>query len=228
MNGVRVPLIRRAMRNDFLSARGLSTPSASLPLQGLNVLDVGSGGGILSEALARLGAEVTGVDACESNVLAAREHAQCDPVTASRINYVCGSAEALVAAGRQFDGVVCSEVVEHVASPGPFLSSLCTLLRPGGHLVVTTINRTQLSFWGAVVAAEYVLGLVPPGTHEWAKFLTPGEVSSVIEGEGLKVEKVTGLLYDPILSQWSPTSSLAINYSITAWKPTSSEAFVDR
>lgn len=219
MNAVRVPLIRRAMRNDFLPGRGLVTPDAALPLLGLSVLDVGCGGGILSEALARLGATVTGLDASQSNVEAARAHAAGDPALGGRLHYLCSTAEALAAEGARYHGVVCSEVVEHVASPAPFLATLTTLLRPGGHLVLTTINRTQASFWGAIVGAEYVLRLVPPGTHEWAKFVTPGEVQGVLEGQGLRVEKVTGLFYDPLFQRWGTTERLDINYAIVAMKP---------
>jgi polyprenyldihydroxybenzoate methyltransferase/3-demethylubiquinol 3-O-methyltransferase len=214
MNAVRVPIIRRALCKDFSSRRGPVHPGA--PLQGLELLDAGCGGGILSEALARLGASMTGLDASAGAVAAAAAHAALDPAVSSRTRYLCSSVEDLAASGVVFDGVVCSEVVEHVAHPLRFVGSLAALVRPGGHLVLTTINRTLPSLWGAVVAAEYLLKLVPPGTHEWGKFIKPAELAGALGAAGCSVELLVGLAYNPLSGQWSQTQDTSINYALVA------------
>ena len=224
MNAVRVPVIRRALARDFLPRRtaaapaGAPLPSAAAPLAGLSVLDAGCGGGILSEALARLGADVTGLDATAEAVAAAAAHARLDPAVAARTRFVCSSAEALAASGARFDGVVCSEVLEHVAAPADFLAALGAMLRPGGHAVVTTINRSLPAFWAAILGAEYALRLVPPGTHEWAKFVKPEELARALERAGCAVELVTGFAYNPLSQRWSATRDTSVNYAVVARK----------
>jgi 2-polyprenyl-6-hydroxyphenyl methylase/3-demethylubiquinone-9 3-methyltransferase len=226
LNAVRVPLIRRAVANDFLPRRAAAAaagqaeaPSASLPLAGLAILDAGCGGGILSEALARLGASVTGLDASPAGAAAATAHAALDPAVARRTRYLAGTVEALAASGAAFDACVCSEVLEHVAEPEAFVGHLAALTRPGGHLVLTTINRTLPALWGAVLAAEYVLRLVPPGTHEWGRFVQPSELQRALQGAGCQVEQCTGMAYNPLWGTWSLTPSTAINYACVARKP---------
>ena len=160
---------------------------------------------------------MTGVDASAQAVAAASAHAQLDPAVAANTRYLASTVEALAAQGALFDGVVCSEVIEHVASPEAFLGHLTALTRPGGHLVLTTINRSLPAFWGAVLAAEYVLRLVPPGTHEWAKFIKPEELTQALQAGGsCTVELVTGLAYNPLSGNWSTTGNTSMNYALVA------------
>lgn len=231
LNRVRVPLIRQALFE--LSEPAPAPPeSAGQPLRGFRILDVGCGGGILSEALARLGANVLGIDAAVENVLAAARHSDANPRLAGRLAYEAVTAEVLLersnvaapaaltsGASGNYDAVVASEVVEHVRDPGAFIATCAGLVRPGGVLVLTTINRTVPSFVAAILAAEYALGLVPPGTHEWARFLTPEELGAAAEAAGLDVLADSGLAYNPITGEWCATADLSVNYALVARLP---------
>jgi ubiquinone biosynthesis O-methyltransferase len=169
------------------------------------MLDVGCGGGLLSESLARLGASVTGIDACRENVEIARAHAQIDPRVRGNTNYRCIPAEDLEAELRnehgdagQFD-IVCSlEVIEHVENKALFLSSLASLLRPGGLMFLSTMNRTPQSYAIAIVAAEYLTGMVPPGTHNWHKFPTPEELVKDLQPLQLETLDISGMVFTPV------------------------------
>lgn len=215
LNSVRVPIIRRAMRHD---ATVQNVDLHAAPLAGLSVLDIGCGGGILSEALGRLGATVTGIDASSANVLAATAHSRVDPCVSKHVTYKHTSVEALADTGVQFDGVVASEVLEHVADVDVFLSSAVRTLRPGGRIVVTTINRTVKSFTLAILGAEYVARIVPAGTHEWGKFVTPEELSNVLHSVGCVTESIQGLWYNPLASAWGLTNDTQVNYALVARK----------
>lgn len=186
------------------------------PLAGLAVLDIGCGGGLLAEPMTRLGARVTGVDADAAGIAAAAAHAG---EAGLEIEYVCAAAEDLVAAGRQFDAVVASEVIEHVADRGAFAGALAALVRPGGALVLTTINRTPRSYAAAIVGAEYILRWVPRGTHDWGKFPTPDELTALLAPHGFTVEPPVGLAYDPPAGGFRQTADARVNYALVARKP---------
>ena len=214
-NSVRVPHIVAACA----PAPG-AAPSPGLPLAGVHLLDVGCGGGLLAEPLARLGATVTGLDATGSAVDAARAHAALDPASfGGRLTYLHSTAEALLEVGGRYDAVVASEVVEHVSDRPAFLATLAGLLRPRGVLVVTTLNRSLPAFFGGILAAEYALRLVPPGTHEWTKFVTPRELGEELAACGLRVSPPTGFWYNPVTGGWSTSTDTSINYAIVATKP---------
>jgi 2-polyprenyl-6-hydroxyphenyl methylase/3-demethylubiquinone-9 3-methyltransferase len=182
----------------------------------LRVLDIGCGGGILCEPLARLGAIVTGVDPSEANIEAARLHAsQADLM----INYVCGAAEDLVSASPRFDIVLAMEVVEHVADVNLFIRSCAALVKPGGLMIVATISRTMKSFALAIVGAEYILRWLPRGTHQWSKFITPNELEIAIEQSGLRVIDERGMIYNPLRDSWLLSTDTDVNYIVTAEKP---------
>ena len=187
------------------------------PFSGLRILDIGCGGGLLSEPMARLGAEVVGADAAERNIPVAQVHAEQSGLT---IDYRHTTAEAMAEAGEQFDVVLNMEVVEHVADPLAYLTACQTLLKPGGLHVCSTINRNAKSFAMAIVGAEYVMRWLPKGTHEWNKFITPDELYSLIENAGLTPVDRKGFVFNPITWQWSLSSKdLSVNYVTASVKP---------
>ncbi len=186
------------------------------PFEGLSLLDIGCGGGLLSEPMARLGFAVTGVDAAERNVKTAQVHAAEQGLA---IDYRCSTAEALVANGERFDVILNMEVVEHVADVGLFLRSCAACLKPGGLMIVATLNRTMKAWALAIVGAEYVLGWLPKGTHEWRKFVTPQELRDGLSAGGLEVGEVSGVFYNPLADEWRRSSDTDVNYMVVATKP---------
>ena len=179
------------------------------PFEGLKLLDIGCGGGLLSEPMTRLGYEVTGVDASEKNIGAAGAHAEAQGL---QIDYRASTAEALLEQDRRFDVVLNMEVIEHVADPRAFLIDTARLVAPGGMMIVATLNRTLKSLALAKVGAEYVLRWVPAGTHDWSKFLTPDEIRGFAEGEPLSVEGPFGVEYNPIKGLWREGGDASVNY----------------
>ena len=186
-------------------------------LKGLRILDIGCGAGLLSEPLARLGAEMTGIDPAENNIAVARMHAVESGVT---VDYRDTSAEALAGAGEQFDVVLAMEVVEHVVDVPSFVATCASLVKPGGLLFAATLNRTLKSFALAIVGAEYVLRWLPRGTHQWDKFVTPEELESALEAGGLRRIGESGVIYNLLADKWQLSSDMDVNYVLAAAKET--------
>ncbi|KIC10292.1 3-demethylubiquinone-9 3-methyltransferase [Leisingera sp. ANG-M1] len=187
------------------------------PFEGLRLLDIGCGGGLLSEPMARLGATVIGADAAEGNLPVARIHAE---QSGLEIDYRHTTAEALAAAGEQFDVVLNMEVVEHVADPLGFLTASQQLLKPGGLLICSTINRNPKSFAVAIVGAEVIMRWLPRGTHEWSKFITPDELFELLRNAGLNPVDRKGFVFNPITWNWSISErDLSVNYVTASVKP---------
>jgi 2-polyprenyl-6-hydroxyphenyl methylase/3-demethylubiquinone-9 3-methyltransferase len=189
---------------------------ASRPLDGLGVIDIGCGGGLIAEPLARMGARVTGIDAAVENIEVALRHSA---VSGLSIDYRAASAEELAAAGVRYDVVLALEVVEHVADVASFLSAVAMLVRPGGIAVLATLNRTAKSFALAIVGAEYVLNWLPRGTHDWNRFMRPSELTAHLRREGLAVVGLKGLTYAPFTDEWRECDDLGVNYMALAVKP---------
>ncbi|WBU60100.1 bifunctional 2-polyprenyl-6-hydroxyphenol methylase/3-demethylubiquinol 3-O-methyltransferase UbiG [Paracoccus albus] len=209
MNPVRLGYITTQIAAEF--GRDLKS---TRPFEGLRLLDIGCGGGLLSEPMARLGAEVVGADAAEKNIEVARIHAS---QVGLEIDYRAETAEALLAAGESFDAVLAMEIVEHVAEPAAFVRSCHDLLRPSGLLVMSTLNRTMRSFGAAIIGAEWVMRWLPKGTHEWQRFITPDELSRMMEQAGLRVVDRKGMVFNPISWDWSLSDrDLSVNYAVSA------------
>jgi len=212
LNPARLSFLRQTLAAHFgRDARSLG------PFDGLRILDVGCGGGLISEPLARLGAVVTGIDAAEANIAVARAHARSADL---EIDYRQASAEELSAAGERFDAVLALEVVEHVADLDTFLAAAAALVRPGGAFIASTLNRTPRSLLFAIVGAEYVLGWLPRGTHRWDRFLKPSELAAALRRRGLQARDIRGLVYDLLAREWRLGRDLGINYLIFAVRPT--------
>lgn len=212
MNPVRLDYITSQIAGEF--DRDLSSDK---PLAGLRILDIGCGGGLLCEPMARLGADVVGVDAAARNIPVAEIHAQQSGLD---IDYRVNTAEAMAEDGEQFDVVLNMEVVEHVADPLGYLTACCDLLKPGGLHLCSTINRNPKSFAMAIVGAEYVMRWLPKGTHEWNKFITPDELFDLIEKAGMKPVDRKGYVFDFLRFSWSISDrDLSVNYVTAALKP---------
>ena len=185
-------------------------------LAGLRILDIGCGGGILSEPLARLGAAVVGADPSAPNIAAAKLHAA---EAGLAVDYRDTTAETLADAGERFDIVLAMEVIEHVADMPLFVRRCAEMVNPAGLMIVATLNRTLKSFALAIVGAEYVLGWLPRGTHQWDKFVTPNELEIALERNGLRVIDETGVIYSLIADRWQLSTDMDVNYMVTAEKP---------
>lgn len=212
LNPCRLDYITSQIAEEF--DRDLSTPRA---FEGLRILDIGCGGGLLSEPMARLGADVVGVDAAERNIPVAQTHAA---QSGLEIDYRFTTAEAMADAGEQFDAVLNMEVVEHVADPQAYLTACQQLLKPGGLHICSTINRNPKSFAVAILGAEYVMRWLPKGTHDWSKFITPDELYDLIRKAGLNPVDRKGFVFNPITWGWSLSDrDLSVNYVTASLKP---------
>lgn len=205
MNPCRLDYITRQIAAEF--GRDLT---AEAPFAGLRLLDIGCGGGLLAEPMARLGATVVGADAAPRNIPVAQLHAE---QSGLQIDYRHTTAEALAAAGEQFDVVLNMEVVEHVASPLDYLTACRQLLKPGGLMICSTLNRNAKSFMMAIVGAEWVMRWLPKGTHDWAKFITPDELYGLLREAGLDPVDRQGMVFNPLGWSWSISPrDLSVNY----------------
>jgi 2-polyprenyl-6-hydroxyphenyl methylase / 3-demethylubiquinone-9 3-methyltransferase len=209
--------VRLAYIRDQATARFNRDPKKLDCLKGLRMLDIGCGGGILSEPLARLGAEMVGADPSEDNITTAQAHAGEAGVV---VDYRTTTAEDLAAAKERFDIVLAMEVVEHVTDVNAFVATCAAMVKPGGLMMAATLNRTLKSFALAIVGAEYVLRWLPRGTHQWDKFVTPKELEAAIEDSGLQVTGERGVIYNPFADRWQLSSDMDVNYMLVAQRPT--------
>lgn len=210
-NPVRLSFIREQVIGHF----GLDAASPR-PFTGLRFLDIGCGGGLLSEPMSRLGADILGADASPKNIATASVHAAEQGLS---IDYRATTAEALLASGETFDVILNMEVIEHVASRDSFLADCAAMLKPGGLMFVATLNRTLKAHALAIIGAEYVLGWLPRGTHEWSKFVTVKEMRHGLAQCGLTEKILTGVSYNPLSDKWSLSTDTDVNYMVLAAKP---------
>nr|XP_014694480.1 ubiquinone biosynthesis O-methyltransferase, mitochondrial isoform X1 [Equus asinus] len=213
MNDLRVPFIR----DNLLKTVANHQPGK--PLSGMKILDVGCGGGLLTEPLGRLGASVIGIDPVAENIETAQRHKSFDPVLDKRIEYrACALEEIVEETAETFDAVIASEVVEHVTDLETFIQCCWQVLKPGASLFITTINKTQLSYALGIVFAEQIAGIVPKGTHTWEKFVSPEMLESILESNGLSVQTVAGMFYNPFSRYWHWSENTSLNYAAHAVK----------
>ena len=208
--------VRLAYIRDHVAARFGRDPHAAKPFEGLRFLDIGCGGGLLCEPMARLGASVVGADASETNIELARLHAAESGVA---IDYRATTAEALADAGETFDVILNMEVVEHVADMDLFIGKCGEMLKPGGIMFVATINRTLKALGLAILGAEYVLRWLPRGTHQYGKLVRPDELEAALAKAGLTAIDRTGVVYHPLADRWQRSKDMDVNYMVLAEKP---------
>ncbi|MCP4385976.1 MAG: bifunctional 2-polyprenyl-6-hydroxyphenol methylase/3-demethylubiquinol 3-O-methyltransferase UbiG [Hyphomicrobiales bacterium] len=217
LNPVRLAFIKDQFCRHFRHDDGTDrTQRDRLALTGLSILDIGCGAGLASEPLARMGAAVTGVDPSAENIAVARHHAGEGSLT---IDYRATTAETLVGAGETFDAVLALEVLEHVSDVTAFVASCAALIRPGGLLIASTINRTAKSWALAIVGAEYVLRWLPRGTHAYDKLVKPDELATALRAAGLTRRDETGVMYVPLVDRWRLTTDMDVNYMMVAARP---------
>ena len=206
INPVRIAWLRDAIAAHFRR-------SGDGPLEGLEIVDIGCGAGLLAEPLSRLGAVVSGIDPAAGPVEVARAHAA---ATGAEPTYRVGTVEDLAGEGAKFDVVLAMEVVEHVNNGPAFVASAASLVKPRGLIALSTLNRTLKSFALAIVGAEYVLRWLAPGTHRWEQFVTPDELAAALRAAGLRVKRRQGMVYDPLRREWRLSQDLSVNYFMTA------------
>lgn len=207
--------VRLAYIKEQVCARKNLDPFQRQPFTGLRFLDIGCGGGLLTEPMARLGADCTGVDPSAKNIATASVHAAEQELA---ITYREGTAEDLQRAGETFDVILNMEVIEHVANPQAFFASCSAMLHPGGLMFVATLNRTLKSFGMAIIGAEYVLGWLPRGTHEWEKFIKPEELRQWAGDNSLAIKDESGVTFHPLANEWRRSRDMDVNYMLVAQK----------
>ncbi|MBX2806797.1 MAG: bifunctional 2-polyprenyl-6-hydroxyphenol methylase/3-demethylubiquinol 3-O-methyltransferase UbiG [Hyphomicrobiales bacterium] len=213
LNPTRILYIREQFIRHFGCDRTLHPP-----LKSLAIADIGCGGGLIAEPLTRLGARMTGIDPSAESIEAAKRHARLGHLD---IEYIHATAEDVAASERKFDGVLALEVIEHASDPHAFVEVCKSLLKPGGLLIMSTLNRTAKSFALGIVAAEYLLRWLPRGTHDWSRFLTPDELEAMVTQLGLTPLDRSGATYNPITDDWSLGGDCGVNYFISASLPPS-------
>ena len=209
-NPVRLQFIK-----EQVCARMGRDPLERRPFEGLRFLDIGCGGGLLTEPMARLGASIVGVDPSERNIKTASVHAQ---EVGLEIDYRTGTAEDLAGASEQFDVILNMEVIEHVHDPKAFTATCSAMLKPQGLMFVATLNRTFKSFGLAIIGAEYILGWLPKGTHQWEKFITPDELKGWLATNGIATRQEHGVTYSPFNRQWRISRDMDVNYMVVGEK----------
>jgi 2-polyprenyl-6-hydroxyphenyl methylase/3-demethylubiquinone-9 3-methyltransferase len=208
LNPVRLGFLR-----DRLTAHFRRGALALRPFEGLRLLDIGCGGGLVAEPMARLGFAVTGIDAAAETVATARAHAEQSGLA---IDYRAMAAETLASSAERFDVVLALEIVEHVADLDAFLAAAAALVQPGGAFVAATLNRTAKSYLFAIIGAEYVLGWLPRGTHDWGKFVRPSELAALLRRNRLRIQEIAGVTYNPLGEGWSLSPDIDVNYMVFA------------
>jgi 2-polyprenyl-6-hydroxyphenyl methylase / 3-demethylubiquinone-9 3-methyltransferase len=211
LNPIRIRFIK-----DEAAARFSRDPKSARAFEGLRILDIGCGGGLLSEPMARLGAEVVGADASATNIGVASAHAT---EAGLAIDYRATTAEALAEAGETFDIVLAMEIVEHVADLPLFIRETAKMVRPGGLMVLSTINRTPKAWMLAIMGAEYILRWLPRGTHSYEKLVRPKELAAALQEAGLEASAEAGVVYDPLGDRWKVSSDMDVNYMLAAIRP---------
>ena len=201
-NPIRIKYIKESIINQF------NTKNKNKPLSGINILDIGCGGGLLSEPMCRLGANITGIDASIKNIKTAKFHAKKNGL---KINYICSSPEKLKN-NKKFDVILNMEIVEHVEDISFFLKSCSNLLKKNGLMFVATINKTLKSYVFAIVGAEYILRWLPIGTHEWEKFVNPEDLKKILAKNNLSLKKLDGMYFNIIKDEWGISKDLSVNY----------------
>jgi len=209
-NPVRISFIK-----EQVTARLGLDPLKAKPLEGLRLLDIGCGGGLLSEPLARLGAKIVAADPSQKNIKTAMVHANQQGL---KIDYRATTAEQLADAGEMFDVVLNMEVIEHVNDPAQFTATCASMVKPGGMMFVATLNRTLKAFGLAIIGAEYILGWMPKGTHQWEKFIKPEELKTWLEAADMQQKTLSGVSFNPISNTWNRSGDTAVNYMIAAMK----------
>ena len=207
-NPIRIRYIKENIINSF------KLKSKKKPLDNINILDIGCGGGLLSEPMRRLGANVTGIDASSKNINIAKLHAKKNKL---KINYLCSSPEKLKIQ-KKFDVILNMEIVEHVEDINFFINSCSKLLKKNGLMFVATLNRTLKSYLFAIIGAEYVLRWLPIGTHDWEKFVKPEDLKKILNKNNLKLDKLDGMNFNIISDEWSVSSDTSINYIVKSIK----------
>ena len=207
--------VRLAYVRDQVATRFGRDSHQARPFEGLRILDIGCGGGLLCEPMARLGADVVGADASETNIEVAKLHAAQSNVA---IDYRATTAEALADAGETFDVVLNMEVIEHVSDPQLYISKCSELVKPDGIMFVATLNRTLKALGLAIVGAEYVLRWLPRGTHQYSKFIRPEELEQLLANAGMRIIDRTGVVYNPLADRWQRSSDMDVNYMVLTEK----------